>query len=80
MKRALMIHLSVVVMNTVPFSTDVAAAAFQYNHYIQYKLRDASCFVKTGHMTTCQKFLNPPVMRLNRHCIQHRFFSKTFLW
>ena len=33
-------------MNTVLFSTDVAAAAFQYNHYTQYKLWDALCFCK----------------------------------
>ena len=43
-------------MNTVPFSTDVAAAAFQYNHYIQYKLWDALCFVKTGHEHTSKVF------------------------
>ena len=56
MKRALRIHMSVVVMNTIPFSTDVAAAAFQYNHYIQYKLWVTLCFVKTGHEHTSKVF------------------------
>ena len=45
-------HLSVVSMNTVLFSTNVDAPAFQHNQYIQYKLWVALCFVKTGHEYT----------------------------
>ena len=39
-------------MNTVLFSTDVAAPAFQHNQYIQYKLWVALCFVKIEHEHT----------------------------
>ena len=50
-------------MNTVLFSTDVAAHAFQRNQYIQYKLWVTLCFVKTEHEHT-SKVLKPPVMML----------------
>ena len=43
-------------MNTVLFSTGVAAAAFQHNQYIQYELWVALCFVKTGHEHTSKVF------------------------
>ena len=39
-------------MNTVLFSTDVAAPAFQHNQYIQYKLWVTLCFVKIEHEHT----------------------------